>query len=605
MKFKYFRPLLAVIPLLAFTSCLDFDTPGDELTSDTDIIDPEVKKGDADKLDFETTCTEEELGKALSNLGSKISMIQSGIYYAMGSKDGSPTNTNAYQYYAGMTIMPYAGYFVNAQSWDGRFVSTGSYYQEFLDGPYGHFTSVKNQIANFLNDDNANLLPELKAVALLVFDYSAMQMVDIYGSIPYTNHKSNQETNPFTFDKGEDIYAAVIANLNDINACLKAHVNRPDWFKELAQAVLMDVDVLTTDKQYESWRRLANSLKLRYAMHYVKYDAALAQKWAEEAIAEGVIENIDQEVGLMARTNVTGNPIFGISESWGDSRCCAQFHTLCKSMNHPFIDIWFGENPGAIANSADPSKVVPANTRVIPIRAGVAMPSGQGITNNKMFAYSTSRKDGVLADGSVYHSSINFAPLYMVKLSEVEFLRAEGALRGWNMGADARTWYERGIRDMQIEDRTNAEVTLNWSEVVDDYMQLEHAVDYTYEDPMDEWNNEKSPVTIGVKWNDSDTPEVKLEKIITQKYISMFPSECFEAWVDIRRTGYPKLLSVVNLDEYSDGSLFDGDIIRKVPLPGRDTDAGLNDILSTGIDALGGSDTQGTRVFWDVDAPNF
>lgn len=605
MKFKYYKPLLAVIPLLAFTSCMDFDTPGDEITSDTTIRDPEVMQGDADLLDYKTTYTMSEVEAAVGALDSNIGMIRSGLGYAMGSKDGAPTSTHAYQYYAGMTVMPYAGYFVNAQSWDGRLVSAGSYNYEFYDGPYGQFVGVKNQIGNFLNDKNANKVPELKAVALLIFDYSAMQMVDLYGSIPYFDHKKNTETNPFTFDKGEDVYASVMKNLDDINACLKAFPNRSAEYQAYLEAVLMDADAVTIDKKYESWRRLANSLKLRYAMHYVKVDAAKAKQWAEEAVAEGVIEDYDQEVGLMARTNNTTNPMYEMSTTWGDSRCCAQFHTLCKSLNHPFIDLWFGENPGPIANSYDPSKVLAANTKVVPIRAGVAMPSGQGLANNKMFAYSTTRLDMTMPDGTVYHSSINFAPLYMMKLSEVEFLRAEGALRGWNMGADARTWYEKGIRDMQIEDRTNPEVTLNWSEVVDDYMQLESAVDYTYEDPMDEWNNEKSPTTIGVKWNDADPLEVKLEKIITQKYISMFPCESYEAWVDIRRTGYPRLLSIVDLDEYSDGSLHDGDIIRKIPLPGRGTTVGLDDIMSSGLDALGGTDTQGTRVFWDVDSPNF
>lgn len=606
MNFKYFKALAAALPLVCLTACMDFDNPGDEITTGGGETVPPAQTGDADKLDYTTPVTVEELDKAVQEMGSMISQIKSGIYYAMGSKEGAPTNVNQYQYFAGMTTMPYAGYFVNAQSWGGRFVSTGSYYHEFLDGPYGAFVSVKNQIANFLNSDCANKFVEMKAVALLMFNYSAMQMVDLYGSIPYSDHKKNKESNPFTFENAWSIYQTVFTNLDDIIATLKNFENRPNDYKELAQAVLLDVDPLTTDKSFESWARVAASLKLRYAMHIVKYDAAKAKQYAEEAIKSGVIENIDQEAGLMARTNVTTNPIFGISESWGDSRCSAQFHTLLKSLDHPFADIWFGENPGDIANTNDPSKVLPKNTKVVGIRCGVAMPAGQGLAQNKMFAYSTTRKDGLLADGTPYKSSINFAPLYLVKLSEVEFLRAEGALRGWDMGGgDAQSWYEKGIRDGQIEDRTNAEVTHHWADYVDDYMQLENAVEYTYEDPMDEWNNDKSPITVGVKWNPSDSPEVKLEKIITQKYLSMFPSESYEAWGDLRRTGYPRLLTVVDLDEFSDGSLHDGDIIRKIPLPGRGTAVGFADIESSGIEALGGTDTQGTRVFWDVNAPNF
>lgn len=30
--------------------------------------------------------------------------------------------------------------------------------------------------------------------------------------------------------------------------------------------------------------------------------------------------------------------------------------------------------------------------------------------------------------------------------AEAAFLRAEGALKGWNMGGDAKTFYEKGVR---------------------------------------------------------------------------------------------------------------------------------------------------------------
>ena len=68
-----------------------------------------------------------------------------------------------------------------------------------------------------------------------------------------------------------------------------------------------------------------------------------------------------------------------------------------------------------------------------------------------------------------------------------------------------------------------------------------------------------------MKWNDSDDNETKLEKIITQKYIAIFPYS-YEAWTDIRRTGYPKIFPVLN-PNLGDGSLSDGDLIRRLPLP--------------------------------------
>ncbi|MDE7125653.1 MAG: SusD/RagB family nutrient-binding outer membrane lipoprotein, partial [Muribaculaceae bacterium] len=430
--------IMAAIPLVGLTSCLDFDDPSDEFINTTVVVKPSNNSGNADKLDYLTPRTFDEAMAAVDKMGPEIQMIKSAQYYAKGSKEGRPTDTNAYQYFTAMTVDPYAGFWINAQSWTGRFVSTGSYYQEFLDGPYSHFTSAKNQVGSFLNSSYSDSVPELKAVALTVFNYSAAAALDLYGSIPYFDHKKNQTINPYKFDKGRAVYEAIVANLNSINACLKNFPNRPDDYRDLLEAVMMDCDGITKDKKFETWRRFANSLKLRLAMHMVKVDIDSAKKWAEEAVAEGVIESYDQEVGIMSATGSNTNPIFGVANQWGDSRCCAQFETLLASLNHPFKDMWFNENPAAIVSVWDSNDVMEPNTRVVGIRLGLAMPGGQGIANNKMFAYSTARADETLPNGEYYTSQINFSPLYFMKLSEVEFLRAEGALRGWNMGGDAQ-----------------------------------------------------------------------------------------------------------------------------------------------------------------------
>ena len=90
-------------------------------------------------------------------------------------------------------------------------------------------------------------------------------------------------------------------------------------------------------------------------------------------------------------------------------------------------------------------------------------------------------------------------------------------------------------------------------------MAQENPVAYVYKDPTGDTPDAASPIHVGVKWNDSDSQETKLEKIITQKYLATYPNG-FEAWVDLRRTGFPRMLPVLNIDE-ADGSLVPGDII--------------------------------------------
>ena len=53
----------------------------------------------------------------------------------------------------------------------------------------------------------------------------------------------------------------------------------------------------------------------------------------------------------------------------------------------------------------------------------------------------------------------------------------------------------------------------------------------------------------------------------------------------------PSYSPVLNVED-SDGSLVQGDLIRKIPLPGRDTSVGLSDIQMSGMNALGGTDTR-------------
>ena len=191
------------------------------------------------------------------------------------------------------------------------------------------------------------------------------------------------------------------------------------------------------------------------------------------------------------------------------------------------------------------------------------------------------------------------APLYLLKFAEVDFLRAEGALRGWNMGGSAQFFYERGIRNAYLDEPWYVD---EYNDLVDAYMQREQPVAYVQSDPMGDGEDWPSVTKIGVKWNNADSKETKLEKIITQKYIALFPLST-EAWTELRRTGYPKCFPVLNTND-GDGSIPQGELIRRIPWQSTDP-IELQNINNTGIPALGGPDKQATRLWWDVDAPNF
>ena len=68
----------------------------------------------------------------------------------------------------------------------------------------------------------------------------------------------------------------------------------------------------------------------------------------------------------------------------------------------------------------------------------------------------------------------------------------------------------------------------------------------SYTDVVNGGNSQESALaSIPVCWKQGGDFETHLEQIITQKYIAMFP-EGQEAWSEFRRTGYPRILTVVS-----------------------------------------------------------
>src|SRR5699024_7385981 len=100
--------------------------------------------------------------------------------------------------------------------------------------------------------------------------------------------------------------------------------------------------------------------------------------------------------------------------------------------------------------------------------------------------------------------------------------------------------------------------------------------------------------TVTIKWDPNASFQTKLEKIITQKWLALYP-DGEEAWAEFRRTGYPKLFPVVINN--SGGKISTSKFIQRLPFPS--TEYSTN---KAGVDAavqlLGGPDTGGTPLWW-------
>ena len=182
-------------------------------------------------------------------------------------------------------------------------------------------------------------------------------------------------------------------------------------------------------------------------------------------------------------------------------------------------------------------------------------------------------------------------PEQIMCAAEVWFLKAEAALRGWTGAGEAQSNYEKGIQvSMQ-----------QWGVSGSAYLNNDSSIQAAYADSKNIANNSPAVSSITIKWNAGATNEQMLERIMTQKWIAMFP-EGQEAWTEFRRTGYPKLFTVVN--NKSNGTIDTQIQVRRLAYPQNEYNTN-GTAVQNAVQLLGGKDNGGTRVWWDVNKSNF
>jgi hypothetical protein len=163
---------------------------------------------------------------------------------------------------------------------------------------------------------------------------------------------------------------------------------------------------------------------------------------------------------------------------------------------------------------------------------------------------------------------------------EAWFLRAEGALKGWNMGETAENCYNTGI-----------EMSMNqWGitdpGVISSYQQSMNVPISTHDAP--------EPVSdIPVRF-DASNPDVALEQIHTQKWLGLYP-DGWEAWADQRRSELPKrypIMASENPDVPVDK------MMRRVQFVSSEYEQN-GPAVDDAINKLGGPDKGSTRLWWD------
>lgn len=459
-----------------------------------------------------------------------------------------PTEEHIYQFVESLSGGPYAGYVGSTNIWQNSWET----YNESADWRKWPFSNVMTEmyapyraVMSETNEDEIS-----KALAMVMRVAIMHRVTDSYGPVPYSDPLNNQGLY-IKYDSQQSVYTQMFADLDEAIAVLgNRNLNRSGW-TSYDMVYYGDMD---------KWVRYANSLKLRMAMRLSYVAPELSRQKAEEAISGGVIESNDDN----AQMHASANRAALIYNDWNDSRVAADIICYMNGYSDPRREKMF------LPSVRDT------------LYAGVRVGS------------TVSREAFINAYSNLIVSSNT--PYLWFNAAEAAFLKSEYELR-WGDPGLARQYYEQGIA-LSFEEKG--------AEGAQAYIADNTSKPSAYTDPLGTYSVSTRPSEVTVAWDSTATDiEVNLEKIITQKWIAIFPLGV-EGWSEYRRTGYPKLFDAAQ--DLSGGAVNVHHHARRLLYPAEEytqNSENLQNAISTlNSEATGEGTSTGdnyaTRLWWDV-----
>lgn len=394
------------------------------------------------------------------------------------------------------------------------------------------------------------------------------RIADQYGPLVYSNFGSKTGSEPESL---KDAYYSFFTDLDDGIKLIKDFVSQNPGIESFYK-----FDILTQTRTYDEWLRFANSLRLRLAIRISNVDSAKASAEVKKCFDSqiGFIEPNRHMIAVSTVGSGYSNPLGEINKGWSEVYINASMESFLVGYDDPRLPKYF--DPANGNAGLKPEDQVAYLFSIDGTFKGIR----QGIN--------------VSHDKYKYHSKSTISQstnAILMTPAEVCFLRAEAALRGYSTD-NAKEYYEKGI-----------EASLSqWgvAGLLNDYLTSTNTP-AKFKDALDARFDVDAMTDITPKWDDADSNEKKLERIITQKWIACYP-EGAEAWAEQRRTGYPKLFKVY--DNSSNGAIDTDIMIRRLPFPAAlqsDNPDQYNKLLQL----LGGTNNGGTRLWWDVGQNRF
>lgn len=508
-----------------------------------------------------------------------------------------PPQQNMFQFWTNLTIDLYGGYFMtpngnftNGDMGENRGHSGGMYENYYLH--------IFNNTRRIIADCDASNQLGLAGVMRIVQAYGTLMTTDAHGPLAYSSILSGEYESYFPFDSQQDIYIAMLKDLDkaitDIQNMTEAEKLTLATFDSWCQA------------DTELWVKIANTMKLRMALRLSKREAEMSAAGIDlKAVAAAAAPNTLATVNKDIVIDKSLENEMWLMFNWGDCGFNANLVTLMSGMKDPRQPLYMTKNVNDVTVKVgeEDKVVIPKNTEYLGIRFASGLPGKPNSWSNFSGWIDTPNALGVYS-----------MPLPIFKAAESYFLLAEAKLR-WNIGSESiQSLYENGIRvsmENELAYRGKyAQISAYPANAVEDYINgTTGQIDFV--DPANAALSTPALNKLGVKWDEGASNEQKLERIMIQKYLALFPLST-EAWAEQRRTGYPRLFpAYVN---ESNGAVDTEEGVRRVIYSSNayDTNAkGLEEGLKL-LDKENSSkkgisgDKGGTHVWWDnADKGNF
>ena len=373
-------------------------------------------------------------------------------------------------------------------------------------GGWNLYNGALEDIQRMIIKGDASNTLNWSAVGRILKSYTFSVMTDAMGDLPYSQALKGDTVLAPAYDTQQAIYNGLFADLAQANSDI-----------DVAPGA---VGFATGDLMYggdmAKWQRFANSLRLRLAMHLTVADPAKAQSEAAAAFAAGVFtDNSDNAELMYLATSPNRNPIYNDARGRDD-----------YGMSKTYVD--------SLTSWADPrlpvfAQINPANTGFQGLPNGLNDGEGTPIVNISRF-------------GAFWRETPN-APMELLSYSEVLFLEAEAAERGWIPGgtAAAANYYTQAITaSMEQYGVAASDITTYLGQAKVGY--------------------DAAGATLAGH----------LQQIAYQKWTSMF-MQGMESWTEVRRTRIPLLVP-------GPRAVFGAGVAGQIPerLPYDDNEAVLN-----------------------------